>query len=53
MTYYIMKYITNNENEFENMVALHLNAFDKRVGQKSNLLDDVVVNIKDIIGYQT
>ncbi len=53
MTYYIMKYITNNENEFENLVALHLNAFDKRVGQKSNLLDDVVVNIKDIIGYQT
>jgi hypothetical protein len=48
-----MKYITNNENEFENLVALHLNAFDKWVGQKSNLLDDVVVNIKDIIGYQT
>jgi len=40
-----MKYIYN-ENEFENPVALHLNAFNKRACWKSNLLDDVVVNIK-------
>jgi len=48
-----VKYITNNESEFQNQVALHLNAFDKLVGQKSNLLDDVVINIKDVRGYQT
>jgi hypothetical protein len=41
-----MKYTTKNQNEFENLVALHINAFDKRVSQESNLLDDVVVNIK-------
>jgi hypothetical protein len=27
-----MKYITNNENEFDNPIALHLSAFDKQVG---------------------
>ncbi len=32
ITYYIMKYITNNENEFDNPIALHLSAFDKQVG---------------------
>lgn len=47
-----MKYIINNENESENLVALHLNAFNKHVGLKSNILDDVVVNIKDVKGYQ-
>jgi len=51
ITYYIVKYITNNESEFENQVAFHLSAFHKRVGRKFNLLDDVVVNIKDVRGY--
>jgi len=46
VTYYIMKYTTKNQNEFENLVAFHLNAFDKRVSKKSNLHDNVVVNIK-------
>jgi hypothetical protein len=46
-----VKYITNNESEFENQVAFHLSAFHKRVGRKFNLLDDVVVNIKDVRGY--
>jgi hypothetical protein len=41
-----MKYTTKNQNEFENLVALHLNAFDKRISQEFNLLNDVVVNIK-------
>ncbi len=41
-----MKYTTKNQNEFENLVAFHLNAFDKQVNKKSNLPDNVVVNIK-------
>ncbi len=42
-----MKYITKNQNEFGNLVAFHLNAFDKWVNKKSNLHDDGVVNIKN------
>jgi len=48
-----MKYTTKNQNEFENLVTFHLNAFDKRISQKSNLHDNVVVNIERSIGYQT
>ncbi len=46
LTYYIMKYTTKNQNEFENLVALHLSAFHKWVSQESNLLDNVDFNIK-------
>jgi len=41
-----MKYTTKNQNEFENLATLHLNAFDKQISQKSNLLDNVDINIK-------
>jgi hypothetical protein len=41
-----MNYTTKNQNEFENLVAFHLNAFDKQVSKKFNLHDNVVVNIK-------
>jgi hypothetical protein len=46
ITCYIMKYTTKNQNEFENLVALHLSAFDKWVSRKSNLFDSVDINIK-------
>jgi hypothetical protein len=41
-----MKYTTNNQNEFENLATLHLSAFNKWVNQKSNLLDNVDINMK-------
>jgi hypothetical protein len=46
ITYYIMKYTTKNQNEFENLGALHLSAFHKWVSWESNLLDNVDINIK-------
>ncbi len=33
LTYYIIKYTTKNQNEFENLTTFHLCAFDKWVGQ--------------------
>jgi hypothetical protein len=41
-----MKYTTNNQNEFENLATLHLSAFNKWVNQKSNLFDNVDMNMK-------
>jgi hypothetical protein len=41
-----MKYRTNNQNEFENLATLYLSAFDKWVSQKSNLPNNVDINIK-------
>ncbi len=46
ITYYIYKMYTQNQNEFENIVALHLTTFNKWVGWKSNLPNNVIVNIK-------
>jgi hypothetical protein len=47
ITYYIRKYSTKNQNEFENLITFHLSAFDKRVGRECNLHDNVIVlNIK-------
>ncbi len=40
------KIYNKNQNEFENIVALHLSAFNKWVGWESNLLNIVIVNIK-------
>jgi hypothetical protein len=41
-----MKYTTKNQNEFEKLATFHLNAFNKRVNQKSNLRENVDINIK-------
>jgi len=41
-----MKYTTKNQNEFENLVAIHLSAFNKHISQKSNLPNNVNINIK-------
>jgi len=41
-----MKYTTNNQNESKNLATLHLSAFNKWVSQKSNLPNNVDINIK-------
>ncbi len=40
------KIYNKNQNEFKNIVALHLSAFNKWVGWESNLFNIVIVNIK-------
>jgi hypothetical protein len=46
ITYYIYKTYNQNQIEFENIVAFHFTAFNKWVGWKSNLPNNVIVNIK-------